>query len=66
MLVQEIIAFSLLAIAIGFLVRKFFWKKKSKKTVETGIVGVVKSLYLYVICPKQFSVLCSNGLKTVL
>lgn len=31
-----------------------------------GIVGVVKSLYLYVICPKQFSVLCSNGLKNSL
>jgi membrane protein implicated in regulation of membrane protease activity len=29
--IQEIIAFVALAIALAFLVRKFFWKKKSKK-----------------------------------
>jgi hypothetical protein len=29
--IQEIIAFVALAIAVAFLVRKFFWKKKSKK-----------------------------------
>ena len=28
---QEIIAFLALAIAVVFLIRKFFWKKKSKK-----------------------------------
>lgn len=39
MVVQEIIAFSLLAIAIGFLVRKFFWKKKSKKNCGDGNCG---------------------------
>ena len=31
--------------------------------METGIVGVVKSLYLYVICSKQFLVSYSNDLK---
>ncbi|WP_081897798.1 FeoB-associated Cys-rich membrane protein [Flavobacterium sp. 83] len=29
--IQEIIAFVALAIAVAFLIRKFFWKKKSKK-----------------------------------
>ncbi|MDI1305006.1 MAG: FeoB-associated Cys-rich membrane protein [bacterium] len=29
--IQEIIAFLALAIAVAFLIRKFFWKKKSKK-----------------------------------
>ncbi len=28
---QEIIAFSILAVAIGFLIRKYFFKKKSDK-----------------------------------
>lgn len=30
-MIQEIIAFGLLFIAIAFLVQKFFWKKKAKK-----------------------------------
>lgn len=30
-MVQEIIAFTLLGIAVAFLVKKFFWKKKAKK-----------------------------------
>ncbi|MES2864176.1 MAG: FeoB-associated Cys-rich membrane protein [Bacteroidota bacterium] len=28
---QEILTYICLALAVGFLVRKFFWKKKSKK-----------------------------------
>jgi large-conductance mechanosensitive channel len=30
--VQEILAFIILAIAIGFLLKKFIWKKKNKKS----------------------------------
>ncbi|SEF55072.1 FeoB-associated Cys-rich membrane protein [Flavobacterium urumqiense] len=29
--IQKIIAFVALAVAVAFLIRKFFWKKKSKK-----------------------------------
>jgi hypothetical protein len=29
--IQEILAFSALGIALAFLIKKFFWKKKSKK-----------------------------------
>lgn len=29
--IQKIIAFIALAVSVAFLIRKFFWKKKSKK-----------------------------------
>lgn len=29
--IQEIIAFFLLAVAVGFLIKKYFWKQKSDK-----------------------------------
>lgn len=35
-LLQNILAFTLLFLALGFLVKKFFWKNKSKKTKEIG------------------------------
>jgi hypothetical protein len=28
---QEIIAFSILVLAVGFLIKKYFWKKKTGK-----------------------------------
>jgi membrane protein implicated in regulation of membrane protease activity len=32
---QEIIAFTALAVALAFLIKKFFWKKKSKGGCDT-------------------------------
>ncbi len=34
-MIQEIIAFVVLAVAVGYLVNKFFLKKKSKKGCDT-------------------------------
>ncbi|WP_445453287.1 FeoB-associated Cys-rich membrane protein [Flavobacterium sp. 25HG05S-40] len=31
MAIQELLVYLAVAIALGFLIRKFFWKKKSKK-----------------------------------
>jgi hypothetical protein len=31
-MIQEILVYITLAVAIGFLVKKFFWKKKPKKS----------------------------------
>ncbi|URC15028.1 FeoB-associated Cys-rich membrane protein [Flavobacterium sp. B183] len=31
MMIQEIIAFIILFIAVGYLIKKFFWKSKKKK-----------------------------------
>ncbi|OMQ12396.1 FeoB-associated Cys-rich membrane protein [[Flexibacter] sp. ATCC 35103] len=38
-MVQEIIAFVILFIAVGFLVRKFLWKSKKKKDCGDGNCG---------------------------
>jgi len=38
-IIQEIIAFLLLAIAIGFLIKKYFWTKKSDKNCGKGDCG---------------------------
>ncbi len=39
-MIQEILAYSALVLAIGFLIRKFFWKtKKSKKDCGNGGCG---------------------------
>lgn len=37
--IQEIIAFSILGIAIAFLIKKYFWKKKSDKNCGGGNCG---------------------------
>ncbi|MBC7438549.1 MAG: FeoB-associated Cys-rich membrane protein [Flavobacterium sp.] len=37
--IQEILAFSALIIAIGFLLKKFIWKPKSKKGCGDGDCG---------------------------
>jgi hypothetical protein len=34
-MLQEILAFTALAVAVVFLVRKFFWKKKKKGGCDT-------------------------------
>ena len=62
-MVQEIIAFSYWLLPLVSSFESFSGKRSPKKTVETGIVGVVKSLHLYVICSKQFLVSYSNDLK---
>jgi hypothetical protein len=36
---QEIAVYVILGFAIGFLARKFFWKKKSKKNCGTDDCG---------------------------
>lgn len=36
---QEIIAFTALAVAVAFLIRKFFWTKKSKKNCDDDDCG---------------------------
>ncbi|WPR72183.1 FeoB-associated Cys-rich membrane protein [Flavobacterium sp. NG2] len=33
---QEFLAFSALAIALAFLIKKFFWKKKQKSKKDCG------------------------------
>nr|WP_315151659.1 FeoB-associated Cys-rich membrane protein [uncultured Flavobacterium sp.] len=38
-MIQEIIAFAVLAIALAFLIRKFFFKKKSDKNCGNGDCG---------------------------
>jgi hypothetical protein len=38
-MVQEILAYCILAVAIFFLVRKFFWKKKKDKNCGNGDCG---------------------------
>ncbi|WP_435302846.1 FeoB-associated Cys-rich membrane protein [Flavobacterium aestuarii] len=38
-MIQEIIAFIILGIASGFLIRKFFFKKKSDKNCGGGDCG---------------------------
>jgi hypothetical protein len=36
---QEILVYVVLIVALGFLVRKFFWKPKSKKNCGNGDCG---------------------------
>ncbi|MBM6500019.1 MAG: FeoB-associated Cys-rich membrane protein [Flavobacterium sp.] len=36
---QEILVYILVIVALGFLVRKFFWKSKSKKNCGNGDCG---------------------------
>ncbi|WP_281227281.1 FeoB-associated Cys-rich membrane protein [Flavobacterium aquiphilum] len=38
-MIQEIIAFSILVLAFAFLIRKFFFKKKSDKNCGNGDCG---------------------------
>lgn len=38
-MLQEIIAFIVLGVAIGFLIRKFFWKKKTGKNCGNDDCG---------------------------
>lgn len=38
-MVQEIIAFAILLLAVGFLIKKFFWKSKKKKDCGDGNCG---------------------------
>ncbi|WP_318909036.1 FeoB-associated Cys-rich membrane protein [Bizionia paragorgiae] len=38
-LIQNILAFTVLACALAFLIRKFFWKKKTKKACRTNDCG---------------------------
>jgi large-conductance mechanosensitive channel len=35
-MIQEIIAFTILGLAVGFLIKKFFWKSKKKKNCGDG------------------------------
>ena len=37
--IQEIIALSLLVVAVVFLFQKFFWKRKTKKDCKDGNCG---------------------------
>jgi hypothetical protein len=41
-MIQEIIAFGILFIAVAFLIKKFFWKSKKKKIVVMEIAGVLR------------------------
>jgi hypothetical protein len=38
-MIQEIIAVGILLLALAFLIRKFFWKKKSNKNCGDGDCG---------------------------
>ncbi|AUC82897.1 FeoB-associated Cys-rich membrane protein [Lacinutrix sp. Bg11-31] len=38
-ILQNIIVFIILSFAVGFLVKKYFWKKKSKKACGTDDCG---------------------------
>ncbi|MBZ4044619.1 FeoB-associated Cys-rich membrane protein [Flavobacterium hibisci] len=38
-MIQEIIAFAILGLAVGFLIKKFFWKPKKKKDCGDGNCG---------------------------
>jgi hypothetical protein len=38
-MIQEIIAFGILLIAVGFLIKKFFWKSGKKKDCGDGNCG---------------------------
>jgi len=38
-IIQNILAITAVLLAIGFLVKKFFWKKKSKKSCGTDDCG---------------------------
>ncbi len=38
-IIQNILVFTALALAIGFIVRKFIWKPKSKTTKACGTDG---------------------------
>jgi hypothetical protein len=38
-MIQEILAFVVLLLAVGFLIRKYFWKKKSDKDCGNGDCG---------------------------
>lgn len=38
-LIQNILVFTAILLAIGFLVKKFFWKKKSNKSCGTDDCG---------------------------
>nr|WP_315132917.1 FeoB-associated Cys-rich membrane protein [uncultured Flavobacterium sp.] len=35
-MIQEIIAFGILILAVAFLIKKYFWKKKSDKNCGDG------------------------------
>jgi hypothetical protein len=37
--IQNILVFTTVALAIGFLVKKFFWKKKAKESCGTDDCG---------------------------
>jgi hypothetical protein len=38
-MIQEILAFGILILAIAFLIRKYFWKKKSDANCGNGDCG---------------------------
>lgn len=38
-MIQEMLAFGILILAIAFLVQKYFWKKKSDKSCGNGDCG---------------------------
>jgi uncharacterized protein YpmB len=38
-MIQEIIAFIILFLAVAFLIKKFFWKSKNKKDCGDGNCG---------------------------
>ncbi|MEN9875116.1 MAG: hypothetical protein RLZZ529_113 [Bacteroidota bacterium] len=38
-MIQEILAFGILILALSFLIRKYFWKKKSAKNCGNGDCG---------------------------
>jgi hypothetical protein len=38
-MIQEILAFGILILAIAFLIKKYFWKKKSDKNCWDGDCG---------------------------
>jgi hypothetical protein len=38
-MIQEILAFGILILAIAFLIKKYFWKKKSDKICGNGGCG---------------------------
>ena len=40
-MIQEILAFGVLILALSFLIRKYLWKKKSDKNCGNGDCGCV-------------------------
>lgn len=39
-MIQEILVFALFAVAVGFLIKKFFWKGKKKSKKACGSDGI--------------------------